>query len=170
MERRPRVFDGTLFVLLGALAALAALAWWRGGEALLAEGFGGGLRLLQRYALVIAVSLVVAGFADVLIPTDWVRQNLSAASGLRGILIGTAAGMLTPAGPFVSMPIAAVLLKSGAAVGPVMAFLTGWALLALHRFVAWEVPILGWRFALLRFGLSLGLPLAVGLLARALAR
>jgi hypothetical protein len=51
-----------------------------------------------------------------------------------------------------------------------VAFLTGWALLALHRLLAWEVPILGWRMALLRYGISLLLPVAAGLAARALVR
>ncbi len=170
MGRKTSVFDGTLLLMLVVLAALAGLAWWQGGQALVSEGFQGGARLLMRYALVIAVSLLAAGFADVLVPHEWVRRNLGDDSGLRGLLIATGAGVVTPAGPFVSMPIAAVLLRSGAGIGSVVAFLTGWSLLALHRFVAWEVPILGWRFALLRWGLSLGLPLLAGLLARGLPR
>lgn len=170
MGSKPGVIDGTLIVLLAALVALGGLAWWQGGSALFGEGLRGGTRLLLRYALVIAVSLLAAGFAEVLVPREWVRAQLGQDSGLRGILIATGAGAITPAGPFVSMPIAAVLLRSGAAVGPVVAFLTGWSLLALHRFLAWEVPILGWRFALLRFGLSLGLPVLAGLLARVVAR
>ena len=78
--------------------------------------------------------------------------------------------MATPAGPFVSMPIAAVMLRSGAALGPVVAFVTGWSLLALHRLVAFEVPILGLRFALFRWSLCLVLPVLAGLAARALSR
>jgi uncharacterized membrane protein YraQ (UPF0718 family) len=170
MARQQGVFDGTLLLLVVLLGGLAALAWWRGGEELFREGLRGGYRLLLRYALVIVLSLLAAGFADVLLPRDWIRQQLGEGSGLRGILIATGAGVITPAGPFVSMPIAAVMLRSGAALGPVVAFLTGWSLLALHRFVAWEVPILGWRFALLRWGLCLGLPVLAGLLARVLFR
>ena len=79
-------------------------------------------------------------------------------------------GMLTPAGPFVAMPIAVVMLRAGAANAPVIAYLTAWSLLALHRFVAWEVPILGWQFASLRYGVSLAIPVLAGLAARALAR
>ena len=68
------------------------------------------------------------------------------------------------------MPIAAVMLRAGAATGPVIAFLTAWSLLALHRLVAWEVPILGWRIAALRYGVSLAIPVLAGLAARALTR
>ena len=91
-------------------------------------------------------------------------------TGLRGILLGTVAGILTPSGPFIAMPLAVVLLRGGAASGAVVAFLSGWALLALHRLVAWEVPILGWRFALLRYAACLALPVLAGVLARALVR
>ena len=51
-----------------------------------------------------------------------------------------------------------------------VAFLSAWALLALHRLVAWEVPILGWRFAALRYASCLVLPFLAGLVARALTR
>ena len=34
-------------------------------------------------------------------------------------------------------------IRTGAGAGPVVAFLSSWSLLALHRLVAWEVPILG---------------------------
>jgi uncharacterized membrane protein YraQ (UPF0718 family) len=68
------------------------------------------------------------------------------------------------------MPIALVMIRAGAAVGPVVAFLTGWSLLSLHRLVAWEIPILGWKFAVLRYVASLALPLIAGWLAANLAR
>ncbi len=170
MAGRDGVVDGALLFLLAVLVALAALAYFQGGSELMRKGFAGGGRLLSRYALVLAISFLAAGFAEVLIPHAWVRETLGANSGLRGILIGAAAGAVTPAGPFVSMPVAAVLVRAGAGAGPVVAFLTGWALLALHRLIAWEVPILGWRLAALRYGVSLILPVAAGLLARAVTR
>ncbi|MBW2242285.1 MAG: hypothetical protein JRH01_09880 [Deltaproteobacteria bacterium] len=51
-----------------------------------------------------------------------------------------------------------------------VAFLTAWSLLAVHRLVAWEVPILGARFAIVRYGVSLALPVLAGLITRLLAR
>ena len=159
---------GTLLILVAALVGLAYAAWLRGGNELLVRGFSGGGELLWRYALVIVLSFLAAGFAEVLVPREWIRTALGHDSGLRGILIASAAGLVTPAGPFVSMPVAAVMLRAGAAPASVVAFLTAWSLLALHRFIAWEVPILGWRFALLRYGLCLALPILAGLAARAL--
>lgn len=161
--------NGTLLAMLAALVALAALAWQRGGSELVAKGMGDGWGMLVRFGPLVVISFLAAGFADALIPAQWVRDTLGESSGLRGIAIAAGAGILTPAGPYTSMPIAAVMLKAGAGVGPVVAFLTGWALLALHRLVAWEIPILGLRLALLRYAISLAAPLLAGLAARALA-
>ena len=165
-----RLFDTTLALMLVLLLALAGIAYLRGGSPLVGEGLARGWALLLRLAPVIAVSLLAAGFADQLLPRDSVRSWMGPESGLRGILLGTVAGILTPSGPFVAMPLAVVLLRSGAAAGAVVAFLSGWSLLALHRLLAWEAPVLGWRFALLRYGVCLGLPVLAGLLTRVLLR
>ena len=164
------MIDPTLIALTALLAALAALAWSRGGAELVRQGFGSGWDLLLRFGPVIVVSFLAAGFADLLLPRDWVRAQLGAESGLRGLLIATGAGILTPAGPFVSLPIAAIMIRTGAGAGPVVAFLSGWSLLAIHRLVAWEVPILGWRFAALRYACCLALPVLAGWIARGLTR
>ena len=164
------IFDGTLLFLTAVLFAVAALAWLRGGQELVSQGFASGWDQLLRFGPMIVVSFLAAGFADQLIPPAWVRQQLGADSGLRGIALATGVGILTPAGPFVSMPIAAAMMRTGAGVGPVVAFLSSWSLLAVHRLVAWEVPILGWRLALLRYATCAALPIAAGLAARALSR
>ena len=169
-RRNTVIFDPQLAIMLAALVVLAGLAWWRGGGDLVWSGLGDGWRMLLRYAAIISVSFLAAGLAQSLIPHAWIQDALGHDSGLRGILVATAAGVVTPSGPFVSMPIAAVLLRGGAAPGAVVAFLTAWSLLAIHRLVAWEAPILGLRFALLRYGISTLLPILAGLLTRALLR
>lgn len=160
--------NGSLAIMLAVVAALVAVAAVRGGAPLVREGLGRGGGLLVEFSLLLVVSFLAAGLAQVLIPRGWFEGALGAGSGVRGLAIGTGAGAITPAGPFVSMPIAAIMLRSGAAPGPVVAYLTAWALLSLNRFVAWEIPILGIRFALLRWAVCLVLPLLAGLLTRAL--
>ena len=164
------MFDGTFGLLVAVLVGLAVLAYRMGGAEEVTTGLRGGMELLLRFLPILIVSFLAAGFAERLIPTEWVRSELGAESGLRGILLASAAGVVTPAGPFVSMPIAAVMIRSGAGSGPVVAFLAAWSLLAFHRLLAWEVPILGWHFALLRYATCLVLPVLAGLAARALAR
>jgi uncharacterized membrane protein YraQ (UPF0718 family) len=167
---RRRIIDGQLLFMLLILAALGALAWWRGGPELLHGGLRGGAELVARYAALITVSFLAAGLAQALLPTAWIEAALGRDSALRGILLGTVAGVVTPAGPFVSLPIAAVMLRAGAATPSVVAYVTAWSLLAVHRLVAWEIPILGLRFALVRYAVCLALPVLAGLGARALAR
>jgi uncharacterized membrane protein YraQ (UPF0718 family) len=164
------VLDGTLFALVAAVAVLAAVAYAQGGEELLRRGLSDGVGLLVRYAALIVVSFLAAGLASALVPQAWVGRHLGEESGMRGILVATVAGVVTPAGPFVSIPIAAVMVRSGAAAGPVVAFVAGWGLLAIHRFIAWEVPMLGWRLATLRYAACLVLPPLAGLIARAVTR
>ena len=48
-----------------------------------------------------------------------------------------------------SLPVAAGLLRSGAGVGTMVAFLTGWSLWAVGR-IPMEVGVLGWKFTLIR--------------------
>ncbi len=164
------MIDGTFLVLLALLLGLAYLTYARGGTELVSAGFREGADLVIRFAPVILISFLAAGFAERLIPEEWVRERLGASSGLTGILLGSGAGVIPPGGPFVSMPIAAVMIRSGAGAGPVVAFLAAWSLLSVHRLVAWEIPILGWRFAALRYGACIVLPVVAGLLARAISR
>lgn len=170
MARQKRVIDGQLLFMVAVLAVLGAIAWWKGGPQLVREGFANGVAVLLRLGLIVAVALLVAGVAETLVPRQWVESSLGEGSGWRGIALATAAGAITPAGPYVAMPIAAVLIRSGAALGPVVAFLTAWSLLALHRLFAWEVPMLGLPFAAWRWAICLALPFLAGTIAALLAR
>lgn len=164
------MFDGALLVLVAVLLGLVAVAWWKGGAPLVRDGLASGTNLLIGSGLLIVVSFLAAGLAEVLIPRAWVARALGADSGLLGIVLATGAGVLTPSGPFVAIPIAAAMGQSGAATGPLVAYVSGWGLLALHRLIAWEIPILGPQLALTRWGVCLLLPVIAGLVARALVR
>lgn len=160
--------DRTLAIILGLLGLLSAIAYWQGGGELLRSGLGSGGRLLLRFGLLIVVSFLVAGLAEKLVPHAWVEGALGTQAGTRGLLVATAAGMVTPSGPFLALPIAAALFRSGASMAAVVTFVSSWSLLAVHRLVAWEIPLLGWRFALIRYSVSIALPLMAGLLVRLL--
>lgn len=161
-----KIFDGNFWIVFGVLVALCGVALARGGTPLLGEALGNGTRLFLRFGAVLFLSFLVAGLAETLMPREWVSNALGEESGWKGLFLATAAGIVTPAGPFVSMPLAAGLLRSGAAPAPVVAFLAAWSLLAIHRLFAWEVPIMGASFAFTRWALCLFVPVMVGALAR----
>ena len=117
-------------------------------------------------ALVFA--FIAAGMIGKVLPRDLMTRLLGEESGLLGLITGTAAGALTPGGPFVQFPIVAALLKSGAGVAPLMAYISAWSLLGINRFLIYEVNLLGWRLALCRMAASLLFPMIIGVLTRML--
>lgn len=162
--------DGALLAMLALSAGLGTLAWWQGGEEQLRRGFAGGAGMLLRFGFLIVLSFIAAGFAETLVPRGWIRAHLGGEAGLRGIALAASAGVLTPSGPYVAIPIAVTLLRSGAGMPAIIAYVSAWGLLALHRLIAWEIPLLGIRFALTRWLLCSLFPVVAGLLARALVR
>jgi len=156
-----------MIIVMTALALLAtAFALHQG---LARQGLFAGARLLVQVGPVLLPAFVLAGMASVLMNPETVAQWLGHEAGLRGLLVGTAAGALTPGGPFIAFPLLAVLLKSGASVGAVTAYLSACALLGVHRVIAFEIPILGWRFVLVRWIASLVAPILLGFLAQLLS-
>ncbi|MFQ5870056.1 MAG: permease, partial [Candidatus Zixiibacteriota bacterium] len=100
-------------------------------------------------------------------PEELLSRWVGKESGLRGILIGTLAGGLTPGGPFVSLPVAAGFLRAGASIGTMVAFLTGWSLWAVSR-LPMEVGIMGWKFTVVRLATTFFFPPIAGLIANRL--
>jgi len=111
----------------------------------------------------------MAGFVEVLVPKDLITKWIGEKSGIRGILIATAAGVVTPGGPMISFPLIAALYRLGADFGPLVGYLTSWELMGMQRIIVWEIPFMGIRFALLRFTVSLLLPIIAALTAQRLA-
>ena len=136
-----------------------------GGEHILGLKSAGNI-LLQVTPLLI-FAFIVAGMIQVLIPQEMISKWVGAESGLRGLLIGSALGGLMPGGPMTSLPVAAGLLRVGASIGTMVAFLTGWSLLAFSR-LPLEIGLLGWKFALIRLACVFFFPPIAGLIANKL--
>jgi uncharacterized membrane protein YraQ (UPF0718 family) len=100
------------------------------------------------------------------LPKDLMSQWLGDDSGLRGLVLATIAGTVTPGGPFIQFPIVASLFKAGAGVGPLMAYLSAWSLLGVNRFLVWEAPLLGWKLSLVRVAASVIFPIVIGYFSR----
>lgn len=120
--------------------------------------------LLKIFPLLIC-AFVVAGMISALLSPESVARWIGRESGLKGIALSSIAGALTPGGPFICMPIAAGLVGSGAAVGPIVSYLTAWSLISLARLPI-EVGILGWRLTLARMASTILLAPLAGALAQ----
>jgi len=154
-------------IIMGVIAiALFLVAYYKGGgEHILGLKAAGNI-LLQVLPMLIFV-FIIAGIIQYILPVDTVAKWVGAESGFRGIIIGTAAGGITPGGPMVSMPIAAGLLQSGAGIGTMVAFMTGWSLWAFSR-IPLEVGLMGWKFTAIRLTCTFFFPIIAGLLANLL--
>ena len=141
----------TSTIILGVLAVVLLFIGYYRGEAQHIQGVKAGFTMLVEILPMLLFAFIVAGMVQVLLPQEAIARWVGVESGLRGILIGSVAGGLTPGGPFVSLPLAAGLLRSGASAGTMVAYLTAWSLWAVNR-LPMEVGILGWRFTLIRLG------------------
>ena len=153
------------YLLLWGLALILTIIAYQRSPALAYEGAVSAGRLFLSVLPGLLAGFLLGGMIQVLIPKDIVVSLAGADSGWQGLLIGTLGGMILPGGPFVQFPVVASFWKAGAAVGPLMAYVSAWLLLGLNRVLVWEVPILGWRFVLVRFSVSLIVPPLLGLLA-----
>ena len=154
-------------IIMGVIAiALLYIGYQRGGGEHVVGLKSAGKLLLEITPLLI-FAFIVAGMIRILIPQEIISRWVGAESGFRGLLIGSAIGGLMPGGPFVSMPIAAGLLRTGASIGTMVALITAWSLLAVSR-LPMEVGLLGWKFTLIRLACVFFFPPIAGLIANKL--
>jgi len=152
--------------LIMAVLALAVLvyAYFR-GEGQYITGMKLSFKMIAEILPLLIFAFILAGMVQVMLPQAQINRLIGDASGIRGIVIGTIAGGITPGGPYVSLPLAAGLLKAGAGFGTMVAYVTAWSLWAIAR-VPMEVGIMGWKFTFVRFVCTFFFPPIAGLIAQ----
>ncbi len=153
--------DPSFLLLAGAAVILAVVAYikdpglpWLGAR----NGFAFLTFILPR----LVPALIVAGLLQVVIPPEVVSRYFGRDSGLRAILGATLLGVLTPGGPMVSVPFMVAAANSGAAMPSLVAYMTSWSLFGMQRIIAWEAPLMGWRFVIVRLVSSFAFPVLAG--------
>jgi uncharacterized membrane protein YraQ (UPF0718 family) len=152
-------------IVMGVFAVILLVIGYYKGQGQHISGVKSGLNMTVEILPLLILAFIVAGMIQVLVSQELLSKWVGVESGMRGILIGTVAGGLTPGGPYVSLPIVAGLLRSGASVGTLVAFLTGWSLWAVSR-LPMEIGILGWKFTLIRIASTFFFPPIAGLVAQ----
>ncbi|MBW8639759.1 hypothetical protein K1W69_21375 [Hoeflea sp. WL0058] len=153
------------FYILAAisLALLAVLAQRSPGK--IPEVFRATGRQIRPLLIRLPVAVIAAGLLGALLPSSLIAELLGRDTGLIGMATATAIGALLPGGPFVSFPLALLVWQGGAGEPQMVALLTSWSILGLHRVMVYELPILGGRFVATRLLASWYLPPLVGLIA-----
>lgn len=153
----------TFIIFLAICIILYVVAFLKG------EVFGlqalkiGGMAMLKTIPLII-VAFAILGAIQVLIPKEFITKWLGAKTGMKGIFLGCVLGGITPGPPYISFPLALSLLKGGAGIGTVVAFITAWEIWSVER-IPLEVAFLGTKFIAIRVVCTLIFPPLVGVIA-----
>jgi len=158
---RGGVFDVS-FLILSSLAVVFAVVAYVKDPSLPMVGARNGLALLWFIIPRLVPALILAGMLQVVIPQETVARYFGRQSGLSAICMASVAGVITPGGPMVSVPLLVVLSNSGMALGPLVAYMTAWSLFGMQRIIAWEAPLMGWHFVAVRTASSLVFPIIAG--------
>jgi uncharacterized membrane protein YraQ (UPF0718 family) len=153
--------DLSTLILAGLALAFAIVAYIK-DPGLPLIGARNGLAMLAFILPRLIPALILAGLFQVLVPQDVVSRHFGREAGLKAIVIATGAGMVTPGGPMVSVPFMVALANSGAALPALVAYMTSWSLFGVQRIIAWEAPLMGWKFVWVRVIPSLAFPVVAG--------
>ena len=106
--------DASLWILLALVVVALVVAYARDAGLPLA-GLAASGRLVRGVWIELALGFILAGLLEVLLPRPVLSRWLGAEHMGSGILIGWAAGLVMPGGPYVLFPVAANLFQQGAA-------------------------------------------------------
>ena len=146
-----------LFVVLLILVGLAL----HQGVATFQQATRASAQQLIKFLPILVIAMLIAGFTETLLPDDLIETWLSDASGWRGITVAWLAGIITPGGSIIGLPLIAALYKSGVGLAVLMTYATSFATLSLLR-VPLEVGFYGWRITGIRILVTLILPFIAG--------
>ena len=153
-------------IIMAILAIILLIIGYSKGQGQHIVGLKSALKMTAQILPLLIFAFIMAGMVQTLLPRELLSKWIGEESGMRGILIGTLAGSITPGGPYVSLPLAAGFLRAGAGVGTMVAFITAWSLWAVSR-LPMEIGILGWKFTLVRLACTFFFPPIAGFLAQA---
>lgn len=154
--------DKSLWAFTAIALLLAVACYYKGGQEVVRRGLADAWAMLVQVGPRLLAAFVMAGFIQVLLPKDLITRWVGGESGIRGLLVATAVGTITPGGPILAFPLLVTLYRLGAGYGPLVAYLTSWEILNLYRAVIWDIPFMGFEFTALRFAVSFFLPVLAG--------
>ena len=154
-------------IILWCIFTILLLFSWRQGPETIKKGFSLTWITTKQNALLILLAFIIVGYVNVLAPEKLVTSWIGPESGWSGVLLSEVIGMLLPGGPYVVFPLIAILYQAGAGLAPVITLITSWSSISFLS-LSFELPFMGWRFSLIRWGIGLLLPLIAGIIALAI--
>lgn len=152
-------------ILMLVLAVIFGMIAFLKSKTIFLSGINSGFKLFLEILPMLFFALILAGLIQALVPKEALNRWIGRSSGLKGIFIGCLFGSIVPGGPYTSFPIVAGLLKTGASIGTIVAFITAWSLWAISRLPI-EIGIVGWKITLVRLASTLIFPPLAGIIAQ----
>lgn len=156
-----------IIFMAAIVAVLVVVALWVDGPGRVGEGLKEGGVLLYKIWPLLLLAMAAAGLLQALVPARVVSSYLGGQNPMRGILIGWGVGAVLPGAPYVTLPLAAVLLERGAAIAPAATMVLSATFLSVTR-IPYELTFLGWQFTTLRILACAFLPPVTGLMVHGL--
>lgn len=152
----------TIIVIYGLLSICLALSLWKSRQKT-KQSFKVAAQALWSMAPGLLAIVGVVGLILGILPPETITQLVGEEAGLMATATAAVLGAITLIPALISFPLAASLLRSGATVTTIAAFITT---LVMVGFVTapMEIRALGKRFTLLRNGLSFIAALAIAAL------
>ena len=148
------------FTLWIIAAGLFLVAWIK-KDGSYRRGAVQGWETFKRNAWTLIMAFSIVGFVNVLSPQSLIQEYIGPDSGWGGLIIAEGIGMVLPGGPYVVFPLIALIYSAGAGLAPAVTLITSWASVALLT-ITFELPFMGWRFSIIRWGLGLLAPFTAG--------
>jgi uncharacterized membrane protein YraQ (UPF0718 family) len=153
-----------MLVVLPVLAVICYVVVVVRNPSLAARGLKfGGMSLLKALPIIVA-GFGLAGLLQVVEVRELVTRWLGSQSGLKGVLVGTLMGALTPGPVYFALPLAGGLLKGGAGAGVVVAYITAWDVCSVRR-LAIDLALIDWKVVSVKFGLSVLFSIGAGFIS-----
>jgi len=153
--------DSTGFVYLGVVAAAYAALGIKAPKKVRGAA-GAGMKQLGSILPTFVAVFGLVGLFEVFVPPALIERWLGSSSGVGSLFVGAAVGSVAAGPPPAAFPIAATLLEGGAWPPAIAAFIVSWVLVGVAS-LPFEARTFGWRFAVLRNGLSFVVAMLVGL-------
>ena len=155
--------EKAILIFIGFVVLLYIAVYFKRPSLAMTGLRAGGISFLKALPLII-FAFALGGLLQALVPVNSFSSWLGSQKGFKAVMLGSLLGGITPGPIYVVFPIAFGLLKGGASVGAVIAYLVAWQTWPIRRLPI-EISLIGWQLALIEFILAIPLSIIAGLLA-----
>ncbi len=151
--------DILILILILFITIIVILSFPDKKEKIITNGWNFFIEMIS----ILPAVMILTGLFNVFISKENIVKYLGKAAGLKAIMFGIIMGSL-PTGPlYVAFPLAAALLKKGARISCIIAFLSAWACIKIPQEMV-EIQFLGIKFMALRLVLTIIFVIIMGLI------